>query len=77
MTGIYKNVNISDRENGEQFYLQTENTLTYQLNKGIHRLTAVGGFSASIFNWTMMSAQVLNASNITQNVTWERVHLKL
>ena len=67
MTGIYKNVNISDRENGEQFYLQTENTLTYQLNKGIHRLTAVGGFSASIFNWTMMSAQVLNASNITQN----------
>ena len=67
MTGIYKNVNISDRENGEQFYLQTENTLTYQLNKGIHRMTAVGGFSASIFNWTMMSAQVLNASNITQN----------
>ncbi len=67
MTGIYKNVNISDRENGEQFYLQTENTLTYQLNKGIHRLTAVGGFSASIFNWTMMSAQILNASNITQN----------
>ena len=67
MTGIYKNVTISDRENGEQFYLQTENTLTYQLNKGIHRLTAVGGFSASIFNWTMMSAQVLNASNITQN----------
>lgn len=67
MTGIYKNVNISDRENGEQFYLQTENTLTYQLNKGIQRLTAVGGFSASIFNWTMMSAQVLNASNITQN----------
>lgn len=67
MTGIYKNVNISDRENGEQFYLQTENTLTYQLNKGIHRLTAVGGFSASIFNWTMMSVQVLNASNITQN----------
>ncbi len=67
MTGIYKNVNISDRKNGEQFYLQTENTLTYQLNKGIHRLTAVGGFSASIFNWTMMSAQVLNASNITQN----------
>ena len=67
MTGIYKNVNISDRENGEQFYLQTENTLTYQLNKGIHRLTAVGGFSASIFNCTMMSAQVLNASNITQN----------
>ena len=67
MTGIYKNVNISDRENGEQFYLQTENTLTYQLNKGIHRLTAVGCFSASIFNWTMMSAQVLNASNITQN----------
>lgn len=67
MTGIYKNVNISDRENGEQFYLQTENTLTYQLNKGIYRLTAVGGFSASIFNWTMMSAQVLNASNITQN----------
>lgn len=67
MTGIYKNVNISDRENGEQFYLQTENTLTYQLNKGIHRLTAVGGSSASIFNWTMMSAQVLNASNITQN----------
>ena len=67
MTGIYKNVNISDRENGEQFYLQTENTLTYQLNKGINRLTAVGGFSASIFNWTMMSAQVLNASNITQN----------
>ena len=67
MTGIYKNVNISDRENGEQFYLQTENTLTYQLNKGIHRLTAVGGFSASIFNWTMMSAQVLNASNITLN----------
>ena len=67
MTGIYKNVNISDHEKGEQFYLQTENTLTYQLNKGIHRLTAVGGFSASIFNWTMMSAQVLNASNITQN----------
>lgn len=67
MTGIYKNVNISDRNNGEQFYLQTENTLTYQLNKGIHRLTAVGGFSASIFNWTSMSAQVLNASNITQN----------
>lgn len=67
MTGIYKNVNISDRNNGEQFYLQTENTLTYQLNKGIHRLTAVGGFSASIFNWISMSAQVLNASNITQN----------
>lgn len=67
MTGIYKNVNVSDRNNGEQFYLQTENTLTYQLNKGIHRLTAVGGFSASVFNWTMMSAQVLNASNITQN----------
>ena len=67
MTGIYKNVNISDRNNGEQFYLQTENTLTYQLNKGIHRLTAVGGFSASVFNWTYMAAQVLNASNITQN----------
>ena len=67
MTGIYKNVNISDRENGEQFYMQTENTLTYQLNKGIHRLTAVAGFSASVFNWTMMSTQVLNASNITQN----------
>lgn len=67
MTGIYKNVNISDRENGEQFYMQTENTLTYQLNKGIHRLIAVGGFSASVFNWTRMSAQVLNASNITQN----------
>lgn len=67
MTGIYKNVNISDRNNGEQFYLQTENTLTYQLNKDIHRLTAVGGFSASIFNWTSMTAQVLNASDITQN----------
>lgn len=67
MTGIYKNTNISDRENGEQFYMQTENTLTYNLNKGIHRLTAVGGFSASVFNWTKVTTQVLNASNITQN----------
>ncbi len=67
MTGIYKNVNISDRSNSEVFYLQTENTLTYQLNSDVHRLTAVGGFSASTNNCTSMSAQVLNASNITQN----------
>lgn len=67
MTGIYKNVNISDRSNGEQFYIQTENTLSYQLEKDIHRLNVVGGFSASQFNWTHFYAQVLNASNITQN----------
>lgn len=66
MTGIYKNVNIADRSNGEQQYLQSENTLTYQLNKDNHKLAAVGGFSASLFNWDYVYMQVLNASNITQ-----------
>lgn len=66
MTGIYKNVNIADRSNGEQVQMQSENTATYQLNMGDHNITAVGGFSAQVFNWDFVSMQVLDASNITQ-----------
>lgn len=66
MTGIYKNVNIADRSNGEQVQMQSENTATYQLNLGDHNITAVGGFSAQVFNWDYVYMQVLDASNITQ-----------
>ena len=66
MTGVYKNVNIADRSNGQQIYVQTENTLTYSLDIDGHRLAAVAGFSASVFNWRYTYAQVLDVSNITQ-----------
>ena len=65
MTGIYKNVNIADRSYGQQIYAQTENTLNYSLDIAGHRLSAVAGFSASVFNWRYSYAQVLNVSNIT------------
>lgn len=66
MTGIYKNVNIADRSNGQQLYVQTENTLNYSFDINGHRFSAVAGFSASVFNWRYSYMQVLNASNITQ-----------
>ncbi len=66
MTGIYKNVNIADRSNGQQVYLQSDNTLTYQLKNAVQSISAVGGFSVSSFDWDYVAMQVLNASNITR-----------
>ncbi len=66
MGGIFKNTTIADRQNGEAIYLQTDNTLTYDLEYNQHRLTALGGFSATHQTYDLVTAQVLGASNITR-----------
>ncbi len=66
MTGIYKNVNIADRSNGQQVYLQSDNTLTYEVKDDVQSISGVGGFSISSFDWDYTGMQVLNASNITR-----------
>ena len=66
MTGIYKNVNVADRSNGQQVYLQSDNTLTYEVKDDVQSISGVGGFSISSFDWDYTGMQVLNASNITR-----------